>query len=525
MPRRSADVAVQTVIGPELRAALQALGFGDSNKTSRDGSYVWEGELESHMPQGKLSVVVYCQGSPGNQAASTAATQMIERYQPSFMLLSGIAAGRRGKVKIGDVAIPRAVADLTLGVVEAGQISRRPFIERVPHQTRQMLTLFDATQAEFHRRYKELIITPPVDPEVSEPPQIHEAGFASQDLLLRDAEVLENLAITVHQQIRIGEMEAAGFIQACESRAPAIPWLVVRGVSDFGDSNKNDGWHRVAAAAAAAYMASFLQHGLDMSLLRHKRRRTKSSRTKPTSAPSASPTPASRDTKPEASPAAPTHPEPTFKKGQYVGSILRSKEYEQRNGVVLEPDYAPGLVLVKWKDHEPKPVYANTLEVEEVQPEPEEEKTSLQSPLVVVHSRSVMADGLTLYHGITYLYANVTWWSELKNEHSRFSRWKGQGHLRITISGAQLNDENAIVRKHGDTMRSLGATVLRLDEIWRPENEPLRKILIYSIERASLNRDSFCRFGALYDFAVRAGNPGADVVAAFHRKLASIETY
>ncbi|RYP43345.1 hypothetical protein DL768_009979 [Monosporascus sp. mg162] len=42
------------------------------------------------------------------------------------------------------------------------------------------------------------------------------------------------------------EMEAAGIMDE-------VPCLVVRGICDYADTHKQDGWHYYAAAAAAAY--------------------------------------------------------------------------------------------------------------------------------------------------------------------------------------------------------------------------------------------------------------------------------
>jgi len=45
-------------------------------------------------------------------------------------------------------------------------------------------------------------------------------------------------------------MEAAGL--------DAFPCLVIRGISDYADTHKNDDWHPYAAAAAAAYAKEVL---------------------------------------------------------------------------------------------------------------------------------------------------------------------------------------------------------------------------------------------------------------------------
>lgn len=45
-------------------------------------------------------------------------------------------------------------------------------------------------------------------------------------------------------------MEAAGL--------DAFPCLVIRGISDYADTHKNDDWHPYAAAAAAVYAKEVL---------------------------------------------------------------------------------------------------------------------------------------------------------------------------------------------------------------------------------------------------------------------------
>ena len=82
-------------------------------------------------------------------------------------------------------------------------------------------------------------------------PQIHYGIIASGNQVVKDPVVRDQMqrdygALCV-------EMEAAGLMNE-------FPCLVIRGVSDYADSHKNDGWHRYAAAAAAAYAKELLSH-------------------------------------------------------------------------------------------------------------------------------------------------------------------------------------------------------------------------------------------------------------------------
>ncbi|KAI4728552.1 purine and uridine phosphorylase [Aureobasidium sp. EXF-10728] len=80
-------------------------------------------------------------------------------------------------------------------------------------------------------------------------PEVHYGPIASGDAVIKDA----LLARDIHARhgVLCFEMEAAGL-------DAAFPCLVIRGISDYADTHKNDDWHRYAAAAAAAYAKEVL---------------------------------------------------------------------------------------------------------------------------------------------------------------------------------------------------------------------------------------------------------------------------
>ncbi len=54
------------------------------------------------------------------------------------------------------------------------------------------------------------------------------------------------------------EMEGAAFGRAMAS-APGLSWLVVKGVSDYADSDKDDSYHQYASTASALYLLCFIR--------------------------------------------------------------------------------------------------------------------------------------------------------------------------------------------------------------------------------------------------------------------------
>jgi nucleoside phosphorylase len=269
------DVAVQTVIGPELHAAQDVFqATGDGNVRSFYGTQYYRGQVV--QGRGPVSVVICCQSGAGNDAAALMAERIINRWNPKAIFLMGICAGRKGKCKIGDVVTPRVIVDDNEGVMEAKGRLGRPNIYPPPHAMVQQLQNFrpDSVRSEWISNLKRLMEVPKPAPKkkklyrklVSESPSHFEAAIYSSDLLLRDGEFLEKQSVTLHQQIRIGEMEAAGFSTACNARTPVVPWFVVRGVSDFGDEFKDDAFHKWAAYAAATYLYSLIKDGINVGL-------------------------------------------------------------------------------------------------------------------------------------------------------------------------------------------------------------------------------------------------------------------
>lgn len=274
------DIAIQTPIGVELEAVQKHFGI-DKKKDRRpiQGSIFYRGKAFSTNDQEEIAVVVFCQGIAGNEAAAIGAERLINRWNPKAIFLIGIAAGRRNKVQIGDVVTPRVVVNDTQGVAEAKRRLKRPIITSPPYVIIQLLQNYSCNENKWHKQLLDAQ-KPPRAPQgkgkfyrkhISKRPAHHEAAIYSSNLLLRDQNILEAHAKETHQQIKIGEMEAAGFCFACHYREHPVPWWIVRGVSDFGDKSKSDKFHKWAANAAASYLLCFIEDGNIIDLLSKKK--------------------------------------------------------------------------------------------------------------------------------------------------------------------------------------------------------------------------------------------------------------
>jgi nucleoside phosphorylase len=85
-------------------------------------------------------------------------------------------------------------------------------------------------------------------------PKVHYGPIASGDRLLRDAALRDEIAARFH--VLAVEMEASGIAVAAAQHGRE--WMVVRGVVDYCDHLKRDGWHPYASLVAAAYVRALM---------------------------------------------------------------------------------------------------------------------------------------------------------------------------------------------------------------------------------------------------------------------------
>ncbi|UKZ54630.1 hypothetical protein TrVGV298_008440 [Trichoderma virens] len=83
-------------------------------------------------------------------------------------------------------------------------------------------------------------------------PKIHYGLIASGNQVIKDSFTRDEINRRLGGQVLCLEMEAAGLMNN-------FPCLVIRGISDYADSKKNDQWRGYAAAIAAAFAKEFLQ--------------------------------------------------------------------------------------------------------------------------------------------------------------------------------------------------------------------------------------------------------------------------
>ncbi len=194
----------------------------------------------------------------GPQEMTLHLSRVLEEYQPRMAIMTGICAGDSQHVQLGDLVVAERTFTYDNGKFTLDEHGRSVHLhDTVTYQLDanilQFLGLFDD--------WKPLVAAlkrPPSSPEQRKRRKIacHLKAMASGNAVRADRP-FEEIRAPVRGTVAI-DMEGAAF-GLVMSRHPLIRWLVVKGVCDYADQNKNDAYHDYAAHASALYALVFIR--------------------------------------------------------------------------------------------------------------------------------------------------------------------------------------------------------------------------------------------------------------------------
>jgi adenosylhomocysteine nucleosidase len=246
-PRR-ADVGVLTVLDQEIRAVLAVLRHLEDYREQR----LRHGPLarEAWLPAaggGRVRLAALQTLTRGTESAALAYRGLVEAYNPSIVLLVGIAGGVSPRVGIGDVVISDEVIAYDARRVTAEGVHRRGQAQAVAGPLGHRLNDFFANALAGQSR------------PAGEGFHIHRGPIGSGNAVVTDAgSDIRRWLLAFHEKVLAVETEAAGVAQSFHEsvdRDGPRGWLTIRGISDAADRHKDHDYHDLAAKHAAEVMA------------------------------------------------------------------------------------------------------------------------------------------------------------------------------------------------------------------------------------------------------------------------------
>lgn len=260
--RKLFDLAIVTILKDEFDSVKIAFGIGpDEGETIRSRGYrFWEETVRSKV-LGDLKVVIMMVGEARDTPCAIACDELFRLYSTKSCLLVGTAAGLEEKVKKGDVVAASAVLDYDSERRESGVTRYRPEQQPLQSLIKRDLSFFIPRmewQNELRAGLQQLskMERLPEDAVPGWESEYHDGVILSGDNLLADGS-LSDLRDKFHERARAADQESNGFARVCHDHS--VPWLVFRGISDYGIPQKPDTWRRTATLAAATAALDFIR--------------------------------------------------------------------------------------------------------------------------------------------------------------------------------------------------------------------------------------------------------------------------
>lgn len=248
------DIAIVTALRKvEFDAVLKLPCKWEKLQIPNDCNIYYSGEILTKSGLTKSIVATSC-SRMGMIPAAAVTMKICSLFKPSMLFMTGIAAGIKGKVNIGDILVADPSWDWGSGkrtIVEGNHIQ-----QIAPHQIDLApihRTIFQDLSAS--RDFLDDINHGwPAEKRPSTHLSLHIGPVASGAAVIEDSHIVTDIKSQHRETIGV-EMEAYGLSYASSIVSGTSPsTFVVKSVCDFANLDKNDDWQEYAAHTSSQYV-------------------------------------------------------------------------------------------------------------------------------------------------------------------------------------------------------------------------------------------------------------------------------
>ena len=278
MKKHYPTLGLITALPKEQAAISRFIEQQETIQMDNDPTIYTKGFIQGE--KGKHCVVLACLTKYANNNASITTTNMVRSF-PTIkdVVMLGIAAGvprpdkKELHVRLGDIVISsgRGVVQFDLGAYKDGKYEIRDtspspsamLLQSVNYlESEMILDRFNWEKHLLENLDKNKLNAPKKEPKKnfthphgSKKNNIHRGKIGASNSLIKNANKRDEVAR--ENGIIAFEMEGSGVAEATWNAG--IGYLLIRGICDYGDENKEDSWQEYAANVAAIYCVALLK--------------------------------------------------------------------------------------------------------------------------------------------------------------------------------------------------------------------------------------------------------------------------
>lgn len=254
------DVAILCALEEELKLVKKWIEGLEEKILKNDEYPFWIGYLKKGDK--KLKVVISSSPHMGMVPAATLSTKLIYNFSPRYIVMTGIAAGIKGKVNMGDAVVAEYVWDYGAGkeIVADGNNYHKNTIQQINIDTD--VTNMVRRLALDTRKLKEI-----QDSFIGSAPdnifRLHMGAVASGSAVIANSSKIEEVKDQIRDVIAI-EMEIFGVYYAAKwAERPRPRFMAVKSICDFGDEEKSDDYHTYASYTSSKILEVLVKEYFD----------------------------------------------------------------------------------------------------------------------------------------------------------------------------------------------------------------------------------------------------------------------
>lgn len=252
MERKKIDIGILTIVDEEARAVINGFGVDVKKTLVIDNRYYDEGFFD--FDDQHISIVHHQSAKQGNISMAVEFLEMQKLFNPSYMVLLGIAGSIQDKIGLCDVVMCNDILyyDRRKETSTGGVEHRLEHFNMSPsmnnHITRFRMLCekpFEASSTSIEPTFK-----------------FHVSPIGTGEAVIGNAlSEVKKWLLTVNSKTGIVETEAAGFTSAFTDGTNSVKdILVIRGISDNADVNKDDNWRQPASENAVIVLKKFIEN-------------------------------------------------------------------------------------------------------------------------------------------------------------------------------------------------------------------------------------------------------------------------
>lgn len=242
------DIAVICALKEELDYIKEDLQDVQPCKLNDEDIVFYTGVWEKDGK--KIRIVATKATEKGMSAAASLTTKMIHNFAPKYMVMTGIAAGIKSKVDLGDVVIAKYAWDYGAGkeILEGNQDVHNNSIDQISIGTEMetwALALSEdtdflaKTESGFHAKKPGTVL------------KVHVGPVATGAAVIANENKVRKIQNQIRDVVAI-EMEVYGVYYAAKwAINPKPRFVAIKSVCDFADSEKTDDYHAYADYTSA----------------------------------------------------------------------------------------------------------------------------------------------------------------------------------------------------------------------------------------------------------------------------------